>query len=280
MSLSSPIPALPRSRPLAPPRLVTETLDPSALSAEDQQALIDELYPVHDAIFSGVDREAFAAYVVRSPAAHNRLLLVRCGAQVVGYAALHAFWIDADGPALVLRGEVGLLPAFRRRTLFGWFFAREIGALRLRHPCLPMWIFACPVNPATYRMLSRYAPVLHPHWSQPTPDAVQAWMEQLADRFGLPRTGSDPAIRDVGWATRETPAERRAWRDSAHPATRLYLERNPSYPQGHGMLILIPVDLARVASGIGRLVAHQLRRRLGSWLTTSAPEARQGLIPG
>lgn len=51
-----------------PAIVASETIDPKQLTAHARQQLIDALYSVHCQIFDGVQKTAFAKYVVESKA--------------------------------------------------------------------------------------------------------------------------------------------------------------------------------------------------------------------
>lgn len=237
-------------------------IDPSTLSPNAREAFTAELFAAHCRIFAGVDRATFAAYVVDSPAERTRIQVFRDEGEIVGYAAFHAFEREHEGrPCLVLRTEVGLLPAYRRGTRMGGFLVREVMGVLLRNPGRAVYGLSCATNPASYRALTRDCDRVWPHWERPTPPATAALMTSLAERFGLePVEGACPGVYHVGWKTLQDEHERRQWRACSHPASQLYVQRNPGYSEGHGMLILIELDpLGMLRCGL-RLLARQLGR--------------------
>lgn len=251
-----------------------EIVDPHAMSRDAREAFTDELFVAHCAIFSGVDRPTFAKYVVDSPAERTRIQVFRAEGRIVGYAAYHVFEREVDGqPCLVVRGEVGLMPAYRRGTRFGTFFLREtLRVLRTRRG-RPVWGLSCATNPATYRTLYRHNDQVWPCPDRATPRPLQGLMDTLAEQFGLvPVEGAHPGVFHVGWKTRQDEAETRQWEHCEEPASRLYVERNPGYTKGHGMLILIPVTTTGMIRAGLRLTLTQLRRRFRRW-THSLPAA-------
>lgn len=243
----------------------TEIIDPRALSPTARHALTDELYAAHRMIFSGVDRRTFAAYVVDSPAERTRIQVFRHQGSIVGYAAFHVFEREVQGRAcLVLRAEVGLLPAYRRATRFGPFLLRQVlHALRERRG-RPVWGLSCATNPATYRSLHRHCDRVWPCPERPTPPALHELMSELAECFEMaPVEGARAGVFHVGWRTRQSEDETRRWARCSHTASRFYLGRNPGYTEGHGMLILVPVTRGGMLRTGLRLVLTQLRRRIG-----------------
>jgi len=245
--------------------LTHQIVDPLALTSTERARFTDELYRAHDRIFAGVDRATFAAYVVDSPAARTRIQVFRSGEQIVGYAAFHAFESTAGGrPALVLRAEVGLLPEYRRGTRMGWFLARECIHCILRSPGRSVYGLSCATNPATYRTLAKHTDQVWPHWQQPTPDDVQQLMTELAEQFQLRSVDDDrPGVYHVGWQTRQSEDEALGWKNCQHPASRLYIDRNPDYAEGQGLLVLVPLTRLGLVRTCMRLIETKLRRRFG-----------------
>ncbi|MEM7156319.1 MAG: hypothetical protein AAF799_25925 [Myxococcota bacterium] len=242
---------------------IAEIVDPHALSATERERFTDDLYAAHNRIFAGVSRAEFAAYVVDSPAEYTRIQVLRVDEEIVGYAAFHAFERDVEGgPALVLRAEVGMLAAYRRQSRCAWFLAGESLRAIMRHPGRMVWGLSCATNPATYRTLARHADQVWPHWQEPTPSREQKLMDELAEDFQLrPVDPQRPGVYHVGWQTRQSTGETRDWRDCPHPASQLYLQRNPQYTAGHGLLLLVPLTKMGLFRAFGRIITNRIRRR-------------------
>ena len=247
------MPTLTRDRPL----------DPKALTAAQRDALTDELYAVHRAVFRGVSREVFRTYVVESLAERTRIQVFRNGAGwIVGYAAIHCFEVTVEGrPTTVVRAEVGLLRKWRGQTAAGRLLAREVIAARLRRPTAQVCFLACPIHPASYLALARSHGRVWPRPDAPTPAPVQALLAGLDGSLRLERAeGHGPHVRTVGWVTRQSAAERARWIDHPHPLVRFYVEQNPGYEDGHGLRAAVVCSPRVVAEGVLGLLCRQARR--------------------
>ncbi len=246
-------------------QLTQQIVDPHALTSTERERFTDALYEAHERIFAGVDRASFAAYVVDSPAARTRIQVFRSGEQIVGYAAFHAFESTVGGrPALVLRAEVGLLPEYRRGSRMGWFLARECIRSIMHNPGRTVWGLSCATNPATYRTLAKHTDQVWPHWEQPTPDHIQQLMTELAEQFQLRSVDEDrPGVYHVGWQTRQSEQEALGWEKCQHPASKLYIDRNPDYADGQGLLLLVPLTRLGLVRCCMRLIETKIRRRFG-----------------
>ncbi len=243
-----------------PPVARVEVLDPATLSDAALDALTDRLYGVHAEIFDGVSRESFARYVVRSPAEQTSLQLsYGADGELAGYIAVHAFKRRFRGePCTVLRAEAGLRRAYRGAGSPGSFFTSQLLRARVSSPGAQVYL-GCLVHPSSYTALARDAAAIWPRPDAETPADVAEFMMALGEEFHLEMVDpARPLVREVGWITRDTPAERQYWLGAENPYARFYVEQNPGFVRGDGLLTLIPLDMGTlgrslVSWGRGRL---------------------------
>jgi CRP-like cAMP-binding protein/uncharacterized protein (DUF2236 family)/bacterioferritin-associated ferredoxin len=246
------------------PRTTYELLVPETLDAKAHASLVDALYRVHCEIFDGVSRDNFVHYVIDSPADHTQVLVHRNEQrEVVGYFALHQFRRSVRGqPVLILRAEMGSLREYRGQANNLQFGVREIGRIVASNRGMPMYLLGCLVHPSSYYYLAKYAVRMWPHHAQ-RPDAdLLGLMCELGDSFGLEPVGDDPLVRKVGWRTRDSAAERAFWQRYDKPDVRFYVEQNPGYVEGNGLLTLVPLTPGQIAGGLARLGRERSERQL------------------
>lgn len=239
-----------------------EIVDPKALSVEKRQQLTDELYAVHTQIFAGVDRESFARYVVDSSAEVTEILRHRNAAgEVVGYHAMHLFERHLNGrPTTVLRAEAGLLRDYRGGNASASFGLRFALRHLARRPGRPAYYLGSLVHPSSYGFLARYMPGLWPRAGAVTPPELLEFMNDLATEFGLPRVKEeDPLVRQVGWRTIESDVERDYWLRSDKPAARFFIDVNPDFAAGHGLVTLVPLTTRSLGGMLGAIVRRRAR---------------------
>jgi len=237
---------------------------PKALTPAQRDALADELYAVQKQIFGGVSRTGFRKYVIDSPAERTRIQVFRDGdtGAAVGFAAVHVFELHLDdGPLSLMRAEVGLAPGWRGRSAAAGLLLSEGLRLALRSPLRRACFLACPVHPASYLALSRSCSQVWPRPDTPTPAGIQHIMDRLDDQLGMERPdGAGDGVRKVGWVTRQGPPEARFWADHTDPRVRFYIDQNPGYTRGDGLLIVAPVDWTSVVEGAWSTVERMVQR--------------------
>ena len=233
------------------------------LSAEAREALAQDLYAVHAEIFDGLDYEGFRDYVVNSPA-WRTWIYVRTDhdGQLVGYTAIHAFRRELQGRSCtVIRMEAGTLPPARGKDLTIFYAVSRVFRVWIQKPLRPVYMLSALTHPSSYTYLAHYAPILWPHvrFGGVPPDVLER-MDALADSFGLDKVNpANPLVRRINWVTKETEEERARWLASRRPDTRFYLQHNPGYAQGHGLLTLIPISSLMLV----RMLLRVVRSRAG-----------------
>lgn len=237
----------------------SEVIDPDTLDRAARAALIDELYASHSRIFGGVDRAEFARYVVDSPARWTRIFVLRDTDGVArGYTAFHCFDVTHEGEAIcVVRMEAGFEPAFRNGTVYGLFAMRCFARARMHAGLRPMYFLCSPIHPSSYVTIARHADQV---WTVPGADAATGrFITGLARTLGMKPVEGRSGVYHIGWITRPSPAPRRISDEAA-----FYLEANPSYAEGHGLLTVVPVTASGIIGGVARLLRRRLRRMMGA----------------
>ncbi|HYH94908.1 cyclic nucleotide-binding domain-containing protein [Hyalangium sp.] len=241
----------------------TEVIVPKSLSPEARSQLIDALYAVHNQIFDGVERQSFAKYVVESKAEHTWIQVHKSEAgEIVGYFAFHIFERQLGGvPTAVFRAEAGSLRAYRGSNVNARFGLSLALRYLLKNPGRRAYYLGSLVHPSSYAVFARYCGEVWPRQGAQTPPELQSFMEELAAEFGLEKVdAARPLVRKVGWKTRETEAEREYWQHCDKPAARFFIEANPGYVNGDGLVTVVPATAANILSVIRALGERKLRQ--------------------
>jgi hypothetical protein len=242
-------------------------LDPTTLTAAERDRLAEDLYVVQVQIFGGVSYGDFRAYVVDSPAQRTRIQRFYDADtnELVGFAATHVFTMEVDGRTTdVLRAEVGLLEGYRGQSAAGMLLLKEGARLALRSLFRPAYFLACPVHPASYLAVARGSSHAWPRPEAETPAEIQVAMSQLDHAIGLQRPTDlcGSGVRKVGWVTRQSMCDQAFWANHSDEKVRFYIDQNPGYVQGDGLLIVVPVHARSTVEAVSNYVRIQLRRAL------------------
>lgn len=246
------------------PRIAnTEIICPKSLSTESRGQLIDALYAVHSEIFDGVERESFAKYVVESKAEHTWIQVHKNEAgAIVGYFAFHIFERQLGGvPTAVFRAEAGTLREYRGGNVNARFGLSLALRYMLKNPGRKLYYLGSLVHPSSYSQFVKYCGEVWPRREVQTPPELQFFMEELAAEFGLEKVDpARPLVRKVGWRTRETEAEREYWQHCDKAAARYFIEANPGYVEGHGLVTVVPTTAATLLRMLRAMSETKLRK--------------------
>ncbi len=243
---------------------------PGRLSAEQRRDLFAELNALHSSVFDAEDEDSFRELVAERAADDTVLYLRRDEAGIAGYLALFRYdrvvhrrtttvYRAVAGSRRSQRGSNSMLPLVLGRVLL----------FRLRHPVRPVYFLGLMLHPTSYLLVAKYAPQLWPEYRRSTPPPVLEVMRDLAASFGLAVSPHNPLAVHAGVSTRQTDEERLYWRTSDRPAARFFVQANPDYGKGYGLLTLVPVTMRTCAYALGRLVLDRAQRRGGPMLSTA-----------
>ena len=250
--------------------ITAETIVPASLTFNDRVKLMNTLYTVHQRIFHGLNETEFDHYVINSSAPFTTIYVYRNSNKndVVGYFAVHRFDKEVDSqPLAVFRAEAGLVPEYRRKNADLSFFLREGIKFRLRNPGRTACFLASPVNPSMYAILARYIHDIYPKYNTVLPENIQSLMFRLADQFKLePVDKQNLLIRKVGWITQASDEEKSFWTTTKNPHVQFYLQLNPGFIQGNGLLTYFPFTISNIVLSLIKFGFYTVKKQLKAFL--------------
>ena len=244
-----------------------ETIRPSRLTDAARQKLSESLYDVHKRIFKGLDESGFDHYVVNSPANATKIFIYRNkpGKEIIGYFAVHRFERFINDKLLVIfRAEAGLVPEYRHKNADISFWLKEAIKFKILYPSKEVYYLVSPVNPSVYARLAKYIYKVYPKYNSVIPSDVEKLMMRLADEFGLEMVDeNNPLIRKVGWITQATDEEKAFWQSSKNPHLRFYINSNPNFNKGNGLLTLVPLTFLNLfISFFSFIIFYTLKKKI------------------
>lgn len=244
-----------------------ETIYPSKLTREARQRLSESLYRVHKRIFDGYDESEFDRCVVNSPANVTKIFVYRNKPEkeIIGYFAVHRFekFIN-DKLLVVFRAEAGLVPECRRKNADLSFWLKEAIKFKILHPSKDAYFLLLPINPSMYAILVKYTYKIYPKYNSVIPSEIEKRMMRLADEFDLEKVDeNNPLIRKVGEITQATDEEKAFWQSSENPHVRFYINSNPDFDEGNGLLTLVPLTFLNLfISFFGFIIFYTLKKKI------------------
>jgi hypothetical protein len=259
------------------PKIVsTGIIYPLKLTCEARQRLSRTLYVVHKHIFKGLNEEEFDHYVVNSPANFTKIYLYhnKSKKELIGYFAVHYFEKFINNKQLVIfRAEAGLVPEYRHIDADISFWLKEAIKFKILHPNKEAYFLVSPINPGVYANLANHIYKIYPKYNSIIPLEVEKLMMLLADEFNLKMVEKkNPLVRKVGWITLATDEEEAFWQRSKDPHLQFYINLNPNFDQGNGLLTLVPLTFLNLFLSFFsyiflymylKKIRHKLRHFLG-----------------
>ena len=262
-------------------KIQVRSTQPKQLSPKQATQLTDQLYDVHCQIFSGVSKKEFIQYVLFPEALYTRIYLYENqDSTIVGYLAIHCFERLVEGKkTLIMRGENGVLPAYRCHWTNTITMMKEGLRLKTRYPFRSCYYLGCFVYPVIYSIFARYMHEFYPNPNYATPPAIEQQMLAIADSFHLPQVDEANAlVRQVGWVTKDTAACVNRLQRSKRLSIQFYLHQNPNYVDGNGLLTLSPVSYKNVLLSIANVLKFKLGRKFKLSNLLKLPQARPASV--
>jgi len=228
------------------------------MEEEERLKWTNRLRELHIQVFK--DADSFDDYVINSKADESKIAIFFDGESLVGYCAAHRFMMEIKGKKLaIFRAEAGLLKNYRGNNATFSFGFKEALNYKLLHPLQESYYLGTFVHPSIYRLMTKYFPVVYPNYRNATPPEVKQLMLELIELFNAPPVDpANPFIRKVGWITSDSKEEQLHWQKSDHPHSNYFMEQNPTYSDGHGLVTLIPMDMANLSGVFLRVLTSNM----------------------
>ncbi len=144
--------------------------------------------------------------------------------------------------ACVIRAESGILPEYRGSNQSIPFLTRQVLRYKLLNPGKRLLFLDTLIHPSSYALVTKYVDDVWPCHCDLESHHVK-FLEHLIAQFSFKRSSNDPLVVDTGWTTTEADQERARWATHSNPNVRFFLDRNPEYHKGNGLITGIPDHL-------------------------------------
>jgi hypothetical protein len=252
--------------------LTTSIINPKLITLKDRDILVEKLYEAHNQIFDGVDKDEFTKYVIDSKAHSTQIFIQKNKEQIIGYGAIHLYKFDTFEERLaVVRMEVGFLPEYRKgNNKFHLFAISQILQFLIQSPNRKLYFLGSLVHPSSYVALTNLSKDVWPTVENYNViGKFDEIIKRLSDIFEFkPVNHDNPHVVKVGWKTRET-ASNTEHKQPLKSSAQFYLQQNPNYRDGHGLITIIPINLKIITLASVALAQKKQTRLIGSFLKNS-----------
>jgi hypothetical protein len=245
-------------------KLSTKVIDVQTLSEAEFESLVDTVSAVASSVFDGASRKELAKYFSGGglTRAWVQLFSNQAG-ECVGFnnVALYERKTE-DGAVSIFRSLAAILREHRGGSSTVLYPLFKAMAYKAGHPFTRVYYFGHLLHPSSYYLFYRLAAELWPRPGRETPAPIHAFMMQLADERGYPPPDDPdrPYTRASSVKTRESDEDQSFWLTSDKPPIRFYVDQNPEFSAGCGLITLIPLTWSNLMVAAGRFAWRTLRR--------------------
>jgi hypothetical protein len=247
-------------------KLSTEVIDVGKLNEAEFESLVDKVSGVAAEVFEGASRKELAKYFSGGGLTRAWVQLFRNQAgEYVGFnnVALYERKTD-EGAVSIFRSLAAILREYRGGSSTVLYPIFKAMAYKASHPLTRVYYFGHLLHPSSYYLFFRLAAEIWPRPERETPRDVHALMMKLADERGYPPPDDPdrPYTRASSVKTRESEEDQGFWLTSDKPPIRFYVEQNPDFAAGGGLLTLIPLTWANLIVAGGRFIWRTVLRSM------------------
>lgn len=248
--------------------LHTERINPATLTAAEKCLLLDNLCVVNKQVFAGETKEELERYAINSKANLTEIVLLKDREKIAGFFIARYFERSIRKPAVTYMSiRIGMLPAYRGQHYMIRLWLRCVIRYWFTAHFPRMFFFNIVLHPSSYCLLTTYFPVVWPSVAQRVPPAIEKLLTELAEELELERVDEDnPFVYHHHLQTIDSQRSRELASQTPNPHIRFFVENNPDYAKGHGMLTLLPITWAAVVTVIARVIKHRIRRQWEQWV--------------
>lgn len=210
-------------------------VDPATLD----DAFIDELYEMYHPYFNTGRAEFFDR--MRHQINNLALFYSPCGDELVGFNGLRLgrFELqDGRSAMTVYLGLAIIIPEWRGRLLVQRMVIRMFLELRWLDPTDPIFVWCDALTVRPFLVASRYLSEYYPAPNVETPEHIQELRRRLGETYYSDTF--DPERCVVKKASRKVKQHELSLQDRDDPLVQYYVECNPGYIDGDGLIIIQP----------------------------------------
>lgn len=243
----------------------TEIIYYNKMSDNQKNEFSDKLYLLTCEIFDGGSKEDFEEMVSKCNSDNSKYLIFKNKKnEWVGYIGIHRFIKQIDNKnVVVFRLQIGLKPEYRRKNASFSFAIKEILKYKIFHPTSEVFCFVSIINPSMYSIAFKNVFTIYPSLNKKTPVHIKNIVEQCSSHFGfIQKKGDSFWSRTIGWYPIYSDYENDFWKKSKNKRIKFYMELNPSFRMGKGLLTLVPFTFWGLIFSFFSLLGYSIKKKL------------------
>ncbi|APR82780.1 Hypothetical protein A7982_08129 [Minicystis rosea] len=228
------------------------------LAASERMDLCTKAYAIYAMYKSGVDRVTFEQSYFSNDATRVSLYYGDDGA-LAGFTSSVIQRVEHEGRRHAVYSALLFIDT-RYKGSAAASISCMLEALRfkLTEPSTPLACMGVITSPASYRRFAVTMPTMYPTRRAPVPAAIAALMRRTAELRGLAFVDDDRWLVRGSGAPKHPDRLRGSKTLADDPDARFYLDRNPTFGEGTGLLIWIPLDLVNLGGAFLRYLLRDL----------------------
>ncbi|MDH5301759.1 MAG: hypothetical protein OEW58_10395 [Gammaproteobacteria bacterium] len=226
-----------------------ETYVVHGLDPVRRDRLVDRFYALFQKIFEGVSKEKVKKSVFETAAEDIRIRFFQDEMRNdIGFCVLYRYQINFAGKNYtVFRSDAGMMEMHRRRLTTLSFGLLQVLSYKFRHPFKPVFYFESLVHPSSYHLFYRYFRRMFPSPKQAMPEQYRELRDACFESFKMsPALSGSADAMHSGWITRGKVDEVEYWQSLRYPDVDFFIKHNPGFPQGDGLLVILPVTFGNL----------------------------------
>ncbi len=247
------------------------------LSESEREALFKELWAIQSTVFVGPSYEQFKQELYYDEAQDLTALVGRNDeGEAVACTVVEIGLLDFEGDSIgIMNAVTASLRAYRGASgAFTRFILERALRWRAAHPTRMLYIMDAILHPTSFASGVRVFAGFKPRPGDELTDSERRLLIAAADYFDWSAPSPEgPVISYTGWTTVQTPEEAAYWRRTPSRMVQYFLENNPRYTEGYGLLCLVPLDAQSLARTAAATAQHVVRRKMDApkkWIANSA----------
>lgn len=221
----------------------------------------DQLFLIFTATLNpGMSKRLFTAYYAAEGLEYIDVTFIREDEKVIGFCSAAFYKIAANGrPYTVGRAAVGILPEYRGGALPVSKLFYKFIRYKQNHPFANLILTGYLANPLIFDLVKRYVGRAYPIEGKKMPQKIARLYEtSVAGKSKDPNR--DTQVVKLHFHVKQGPSLLKRVMESKSRFVKYFLSKIPVPDGRYGLVVIVPVTWANIASAIAKLFFRKIRK--------------------